>query len=400
MQNLGEIKRLLIVARVTHYQHDGKMFAYGAYAREIDIWADLFPEVMVAGTVCDGPPAADCTAFTRDNICVLPVIDQCGVGLASKFRQFSTLPVVACQLAKYMLKADAIHVRSPCDLGFLGAIIAPLFSRCLVAKYAGQWNGYKGERFVVRAQRAILSSPWWRGLVTVYGKWPAQPNHVISFFTSVMTAEMVASAARTAETKTITRPLRVLFSGRLAPEKRVSILLDAARLVFNRGVPMELALVGDGEDSSALHSQSDRLGLGTAVRFVGGLPFEQSLKWNEWAHCLVLPSMHSEGWPKVVAEAMCHGVVPIAGAHGQVPDMLQNRGFALSPCTAEQIADALCWVADNHNEALAMGRRASLWARGYSLEGLRDALRTLLEEKWQRKLRSISSTALLGKDLL
>lgn len=383
------LRKLLVVARVTHYRHEGRLYAYGPYAREIDIWADLFPQVVIAGSLCDGPPGPDSTAFTRENITVLPVKDECGEGLVSQFRQFLSLPLVVWQLAKYMRTADAIHVRCPCDLGFLGTLMAPLFSRCLVAKYAGQWNGYAGERFVVRAQRAVLASRWWRGPVTVYGKWPNQPPQVIPFFTSVMSAGMVAAAVRTAESKRIESPLRVLFSGRLAPEKRARCLLEAARLVGERGVAMELVLVGDGPEAGALRRQADQLGLGGVVRFVGGLPYEKALEWNQWAHCLVLPSMHSEGWPKVVAEAMCHGVVCIAGAHGQVPDMLDGRGMALTPCTPEQIADSLCWVARHPAEALALGQRASLWARGYSLEGLREALRSLLEGYWHRKLGSV-----------
>ena len=387
--SLQEVRTLLVVARVMHHRYNGRLYAYGAYAREIDIWADLFPKVFVAGSLRDGPPGPDCTAFTRENITVLPVKDECGEGLVSQFRQFLSLPLVIWQLAKYMRTADAIHVRCPCDLGLLGALMAPLFSRCLVAKYAGQWNGYEGERFVVRAQRAVLASRWWRGPVTVYGKWPNQPPHVVSFFTSVMTTEMVQAAAASAATKKIASPLRVLFSGRLAPEKRIGTLLEAASLVIQRGVPLKLVLVGDGPEANLLREQAKGLGLGTVVRFVGGLPYEESLKWNEWADCLVLPSMFGEGWPKVVAEAMCYGLACIAGAHGQVPDMLDGRGIALTPCTPEQIADSLCWVARHPAEALAMGQRASLWARGYSLEGLRDALHSLLEGHWHRKLGSV-----------
>jgi hypothetical protein len=46
-----------------------------------------------------------------------------------------------------MRSADAIHVRCP---GNLGVLLAPLFTRRLVAKYAGQWNGHHGERFALR----------------------------------------------------------------------------------------------------------------------------------------------------------------------------------------------------------------------------------------------------------
>ena len=396
--SLLEVRSLLIVTRVTHYRHNGKLYAYGPYAREIDIWADLFPQVLIASSLEEGPPAPDCTALTRQNISVVPVIDECGHGWVAGFRQLLSLPLVVWQLAKYMRTADAIHVRCPNDLGFLGALMAPLFSRCLVAKYANQWNGYEGERFVVRAQRAVLASRWWRGPVTVYGRWPNQPPHVIPFFTSVMTADMVQSAVRASETRTIHSPLRVLFSGRLSPEKRVGTLLEAASLLTQRGVPLELVLVGDGPEANRLRDQAKRLELGNVARFVGGLPFEQSLKWNEWADCLVLPSMHNEGWPKVVAEAMCYGLVCIAGAHGQVPAMLEGRGIGLAPCTPEQIADSLCWIARHPADALALGQRASLWARGYSLEGLRDALHSLLEGHWHRKLGSVPPASPLKRE--
>jgi glycosyltransferase involved in cell wall biosynthesis len=385
-----EIRRLLVVTRLTHYRHEGRLYAYGPYAREIDIWADLFPQVVIASSLHEAPPAPDCTAFTRPNISVLPVIDECGHGWACKFRQLLSLPFVVWQLANYMRSADAIHVRCPNDLGLLGALIAPLFSRRLVAKYANQWNGYEGERFVVRAQRAILSSRWWQGPVTVYGRWPNQPPHVIPFFTSVMTGDMVQAAVRVAEARTIHSPLRVVFSGRLSPEKRVGALLEAVSLVIRGGTPVELTLVGAGPEANSLREQANRLGLGGVARFVGGMPFEESLKWNEWADCLVLPSMHNEGWPKVVAEAMCYGLVCIAGAHGQVPAMLEGRGIGLAPCTPKQIAYSLCWIIRHPTEALAMGQRASLWARNYSLEDLRDALRSLMESQWHRKLQRIT----------
>jgi glycosyltransferase involved in cell wall biosynthesis len=384
-----KIRRLLIVSHVVHYEHGGRWFAYGPYAREIDIWADLFPEIVIAAPLRREQPPGDAMPFSRENISFSPQMETGGNTLLAKVTQLLAIPGHFWRLARAMRGADAIHVRCPGNLGLLGCVLAPFFRKPRVAKYAGQWNGYQGERFVVRAQRAVLASRWWRGPVTVYGKWPNQPPHVIPFFTSVMSAGMVGEAVRTAESKRIESPLRVLFSGRLAPEKRAGCLLEAARLVGERGVAMELVLVGDGPEAGALRRQADQLGLGGVVRFAGGLPYEKALEWNQWAHCLVLPSMHSEGWPKVVAEAMCHGVVCIAGAHGQVPDMLDGRGIALTPCTPEQIADSLCWVARHPAEALALGQRASLWARGYSLEGLREALRSLLEGHWRRKLGSV-----------
>jgi hypothetical protein len=90
-----------------------------------------------------------------------------------------------------MAESNAIHVRCPGNLGLLGVILAPLFSDKLIAKYAGQWNAHKGERKILRLQRAILKSPWWKGPVTVYGEWENQPAHIIPFFTSMMSADQI-----------------------------------------------------------------------------------------------------------------------------------------------------------------------------------------------------------------
>jgi hypothetical protein len=377
---------LLIVSHVVNYQHDGRWFAYGPYAREIDIWADLFPQVVIAAPVRHEPPPGDLVPFDRSNIRMFPVKEAGGETLAAKIAQIVALPLMMTQLARAMSKADAIHVRCPGNLGLLGAMMAPLFSRNLIAKYAGQWNGYAGEPLTVRLQRAILGSPWWRGPVTVYGDWQNQAAHVVPFFTSMMTAQQVARATAHAANCRISAPLRVLFSGMLQPRKRVAALIDAVGIAIDRGLAVELTIVGDGPQRTALETQVCELGLTDVVRFTGALPFDEALRWYEWANCLVLPSRHSEGWPKVVAEGMCYGLICIAVSHGQIPDMLRNRGIVLSDGTSEEIAGALERIAGAPREFEAQARAAAAWARQYSLEGLRDALQRLLQERWQRPL--------------
>jgi hypothetical protein len=342
----------------------------------------LFPEVVIASPCRDEKPPGDCVPFARPNISIAPQREAGGDNFAAKAKQVLLLPVLVWDLCRVMRTADAIHVRFPGNLGLLGVLLAPLFSRRLVAKFAGQWNGYPGERLALRLQRRLLRSRWWHGPVTVYGDWPGEPAHVISFFTSMMTDAMVERATAVAQAKQIGQPLRVLFSGRLAREKRVDALLDATRLLTDRGVSLEVVLVGGGVEEQNLRQQVERLRLQKLVRFVGSLPFEESLKWYEWAHCLVLPSTNSEGWPKVIAEGMCYGLVCIGVAHGQVPRMLAGRGICLKAGTPEEIADALQQVATRPEDFRQLTRQASAWARQYSLEGLREALRDLLNRHW------------------
>lgn len=387
-----EVEKLLVVSHVVHYLHDGALSAYGPYAREIDIWADLFPEILIASPCREAAPPPDAIRFTRKNIRIVPQRETGGDDWRAKVHQALMLPAHAFSLSKAMREADAVHVRCPGNLGLMGALLAPLFSRRLVAKYAGQWNGYAGEPWTVKLQRAVLRSRWWRGPVTVYGSWPEQPSHVIPFFTSMMDTAQVERAIDIAGKKRLATPLRVLFSGRLVSAKRVNALLDGVSTALKKGVQLETVIVGDGPDREQLEQRARNLGVGEQVKFTGALPFDAALEWYEWAHCLVLPSRHSEGWPKVVAEAMCYGLLCIAVEHGQVPAMLDGRGILLPQGTGEEIADALQNIAAHSEKFQVMMRDASQWSRQFSLEGLREALAVLLAQYWDVTRRRFGSS--------
>jgi hypothetical protein len=109
-----KIRRLLIVSHVVHYRHAGQWFAYGAYAREIDIWADLFPEVLIAAPCRDEMPAGDCLPLTRPNIDLAPQGETNGHNWRGKIAQLLVvIPRLVWTLARAMRRADAIHVRCP-----------------------------------------------------------------------------------------------------------------------------------------------------------------------------------------------------------------------------------------------------------------------------------------------
>jgi glycosyltransferase involved in cell wall biosynthesis len=379
------IEKLLIVSHVCHYSHAGRIHAYGPYAREIDIWADLFPRVLIASPLRREEPPADCLAFTRPNIEIVPQLEAGGDSLRAKALQVLALPVLVSGIARAMRRADAIHVRCPGNLGLIGAALAPLFSRYLVAKYAGQWNGYCCEPLSVRMQRFLLKSRIWRkGVVTVYGDWPDQPRQIVPFFTSMMTSGQVRQATATAARKRLSEPVRVLYAGRLASAKCVEVLLRAAAELVRSGVNFELCIVGDGPEKDRLEQLARSLGL--HAKFAGAFVFERMMDWYDWAHVLVLPSKHSEGWPKVIAEAMCHGVVCVGTAHGLLPWLLKGRGHLVPAGDPGALARVLCQVATDPEGYLALSHRASEWARGYSLESLRDALQRLLSLRWSVSL--------------
>jgi hypothetical protein len=169
-----KIRRLLIVSHVAHYEYEGGIFAYGPYTREIDIWAELFPEIIIAAPVQRRTPPGDAIAFQHHNISLAPQRETGGDTLLAKVTQLLATPGHFWRLARAMRSADAIHVRCPGNLGLLGCVLAPFFRKPRVAKYAGQWSEFEGEPLSWRFQKRLLRSRWWHAPVLVYGKWPHQ----------------------------------------------------------------------------------------------------------------------------------------------------------------------------------------------------------------------------------
>lgn len=387
------MNNLVIISHVIHYKYESRDYAYGPYAREIDIWADLFPKITIAAPLRKQKPPPDCLPFNRSNIEISPQLERGGDTWIDKFIQILSLPTLFFGLARAMNKADAIQVRCPGNLGLLGVILAPLFSSYRVAKYAGQWNGYAGEPLSNRIQRFILSSNWWKSPVLVYGHWDGQPKHIKPFFTSMMSEDQVSHALAVSKTKgLVNQPLRLLYSGRLVPEKHVEVIIASMDILIDQGLNVVLKIVGDGPSRNELEAQVKELNLESHIQFEGAFPYEEALRWNEWADCLVLASKHSEGWPKVVAEAMCYGVIPIVISHGQLTEMVKGRGFLLKEGSPQEFAREITNVNVLGDDVKKIRDRASNWAVQYSLSSMRKELRALLSREWPIFKSAISTS--------
>lgn len=395
-------RTLLILSHVTHHRHDGRLYAYGPYTREIDQWASLFEHVTISAPCTETPPPGDALPFQAPNIDIAPHPETGGTTIGAKLHQLIMLPVVVWKISRAMARADAIQVRCPANVGLLGILLAPLFSRYLVAKYAGQWSGYPGEAWTVRLQRALLGSPWWNGPVLVYGREGRRAPQVVPFFATVLSEHQLDRARGVASARRVNPVPRVLYVGRLDDGKNVHVLIDALAQLHAEGLAVKGIIVGQGPDRQALEARAERAGLRELVEFRGGLPFEQVLDAYEACDILVLAS-ESEGWPKAIVEAMAFGLVCVGSTRGLMPEILgDGRGHVVPPGDAKALAQALRQIITDPPAAIETARRASAWASQFSLEHFSSAVRALLEERWGARLglhphepRSPRSTAIM-----
>jgi glycosyltransferase involved in cell wall biosynthesis len=376
------LQSLAIISHVPHHEWEGRVYAYGPYAREVEVWAELFPQVVIAAPLRHEAPPGDAIPFSHGNIFLQPQLETGGDNLLAKARQLLTVPRHLWRLRTVMRRADAIHVRCPGNLGLLGCLLAPCFRKPRVAKYAGQWTDYPGEPRPWRWQKALLRSRWWKAPVLVYGQWPDQPRHIVPFFTSVMDQGQMDRARAAAPRDWSRRPLEVLFVGRLSAAKNVDVLLRAVGQLTAEGEAVRLRVVGDGPVRGQLEQLVSALGIAERVVFTGAVGPATVLGFYEHAHVLVLASQ-TEGWPKAIAEGMAFGLVCIGARRGLVPQMLgEGKGLLVEPGDPAALAGALQRVARDGAEAARMAERGAAWARQFTLETFGQALRKLLAEWW------------------
>ena len=375
-------ERVLIVTNVIHYRDRGQIFAYAPYALEIRSWGEIFPQLILASPCRMGVPPGDCLPLPK-NVSIIAQPETGGTTFLAKLAQIAILPYSIARLCVAMRGIDAIHVRCPGNLGLLGVLIGPLFSRKRIAKFAGQWNSYDGEPWTVRQQRRLLRSRWWNAPVMVYTEEKNEPIHVVPFFTSAISSSQMARACATAMTRIDARPAHVLYAGRLSRAKNVHVLIDAVAAVMRDYETLKLTIVGEGPERRSLEERAASLEILDRVAFTGGVSPDAVFDHYEAADVLVLAS-ETEGWPKTLTEGMAFGLICIGSERGLVKGMLgEERGLLVPPGDHDALARALRDVLRmSPQELRQMRERASKWASRFTTEGFRDSLRSTLEHHW------------------
>ena len=168
-------------------------------------------------------------------------------------------------------------------------------------------------------------------------------------------------------------PFRLLFVGRLAPQKNVSRLLRAIAAV---SVPVEVVIVGDGEERAALDKQRTELGL-DHVRMVGAQVGPDLVGWYRWADAFILTS-DREGRGLVLLEAMAAGLPVVAGRVQGVIDTVGDDGILVEPEPAA-LAGAIDRLAADPALWADLARRGSQRAAQFPWTTLLGQLETLYE---------------------
>jgi colanic acid/amylovoran biosynthesis glycosyltransferase len=152
-------------------------------------------------------------------------------------------------------------------------------------------------------------------------------------------------------------PARLVSCGRLDRIKGHQELIEAVRLLRDKGLDVQLHICGEDERGGdgfhrQLQSQIDEAGMSAAVRLLGAVSERRVRDEIESAHLFTLAS-HHEPLGVAIMEAMAMGLPVITTNAGGVPELVDHEqdGLLVNPKEPAAIARAVERVL--HNSALA-----------------------------------------------
>jgi glycosyltransferase involved in cell wall biosynthesis len=148
---------------------------------------------------------------------------------------------------------------------------------------------------------------------------------------------------------------RVVFTGRLHPQKNLDLLLDIWPQV-GPATGAGLILVGDGSERERLGRKASELGVSGLVHFTGSVP--SPAEYLRAADIFVLPSV-AEGMSNSLLEAMATGLPCLASKIGGNTDLLgDDEAGLLLPDDRGAWARALMRVLTDRELAARLGAAA------------------------------------------
>jgi glycosyltransferase involved in cell wall biosynthesis len=389
--------RLLVISHTSHYLRSGEVVGWGATVREIDELVAEFGPLTHVAWLHDAPAPGSSLPYRSGAVRFVGVRPAGGTRLRDKLAAILAIPMYAKTIISEMRRHDAVHVRCPAGISLVAVLLLPFLRRPRIRwiKYAGNWKPTGPEAASYRFQRWWLRRAPHRAVVTVNGGWSDDPPHVHDFLNPCLDDAELAVAARLAHGKRLQGSVRLAFVGRLNPAKGAHRAVGALQRLAADGVEAELDIVGDGPQRAEIEAMVAHSGLAGRVRLHGALARDRLDGIYGAAHFVVLPS-DTEGWPKILAEGMAYGAVPLASSVGSVAQKLEAFavGRVFAPADVEHLSRHVRDYVRDPGVWLQESRRAVAVASRFTYGEFTAAVRALLADAFpEQKARSRPSMA-------
>ncbi len=368
-------------AIITHAEHkieNNQFYGYGPYVREMRLWEKYVDELIILAPKSSAPVEAIDLSYFHKKIRFVEIPNFDITSKKSLIRSLFVIPIILFKIFRVMSKADHIHLRCPGNIGLLGCLVQILFpKKKKTAKYAGNWDpNAVGQSFTYKIQKKILSNIFLtKNIQTlVYGEWPNQTKNIKSFFTATYNKKEIVSIPE----RSLNNHIQLVFVGGLTEGKQPILSIKTAHELFKKGLKVKLDIYGDGIKRKELEEYIENFDLRDIVTLHGNVDKEKIMHAFQKAHFLIFISK-SEGWPKVVAEAMFWGCVPLTSNVSCIEWMIGygERGSIVSTKIEDVIIKIQSYIQDE-KKYKKTSLLAKKWSQQYTLEFFEEKITKLI----------------------
>ncbi len=216
------------------------------------------------------------------------------------------------------------------------------------------WNAYNPLNNLKKLKIPVIAnSEYVRQQIIQVG---IAPERVITLHCGVQSPKVVTAPL----SRTIYQNQRILFAGRIVPDKGLEWLLKALTKT-ERHIHLDIA--GDGWNKPRMEQLAQELGLSDRITWHGWCHPEQLETLYQQCLAVIFPSLWPEPAGLVTLEAYARYRPVIASAVGGIPEYLQDgkTGILISPNNIPQLAAAINEIATNYRKARLIGEKGQAW---------------------------------------
>jgi starch synthase len=163
--------------------------------------------------------------------------------------------------------------------------------------------------------------------------------------------------------------IKILFVGRLTPEKGIFDLLNAFALLLKNHQNVELLVAGSGtaKIQAEIRGLASSLNIVGKVKFLGSIPYSEMPELHNLADIFCLPSVETYFWAEQfgysLVEAMACEKPVISTATGSIPEIVKDRvtGILVEQKTPLALEAALEELLVDKEKREQFGRDGRVW---------------------------------------
>lgn len=385
--------QLAIISHKTCWKSEESPSGYvsdGGFPLQMEAISELFSKTHLVVPVEASSPPVGVTSLTGKNFKIVELSILEGRGWKRKLNFLLWFLKNCLVIWREIRRADAVHTPIPGDVGTIGMLFAMFLRKPLFVRHCGNWmvqkttaewfwrwsmEKFAGGRNVMLATGGANESPS-----------PLNPNVKWIFSTSLREQDLETVVSKK---NPLNGKLRLIIACRQEKNKGTEIVIKSLPLILKKIPDVSLDIIGNGSLLPTLKEQVKILDLEDKVTFHGKVEHKNVVKLMKKADIFCYPTSASEGFPKVVLEALASGLPVVTTKVSVLPELIKNEcGILLDEVSPEALAEAVIKIVSNETYFESLSENAIQKAKGFSLESWRDLIGENLRKAW--KVSSLS----------